>query len=543
MAITSNTRLPRFFCVTEHVLGTKSIVTADDAFRRFAESKLKPRIVKTEAETAPITEEADQTMPEDEFSWRFSQAMDDGKFVTLFNTTPSDHTGYPSASECVAALVSKIKFWFGNDFAAADKVFRQSSLFAEHWIGKWERLGQDEFTAAACEKTYTLPTGWRLRMYEAKIDGLLKSKVKIDERSLDTLAANEKIEAYESKLKEIEVALNDKVRAGVKTMYTIEDLLQLPDPTFLVDDHLPEGSFAVVCGSPGSYKSFWAVDLGLCIATGSPFMDCWETKQGQVLYMAGEGFAGFKGRSIAWCKSKNNGQYPKNFVFRPGRLDLCCPKRSGIITILEECLKNNINHPTLIVVDTKARFFTGNENDGEDTGRFVEAIDKIREATGAAVLIVDHTPKYIKTIARGHSALMGAADVIFNMVREEGKPLVEIHNTKMKDANELTSYTLRSHEILVAPEHPKLKLQFSLVLNHTSEQVVSQEDKDKMRSAYLSFKTGDTIDQAFQKWGEDKGSKPTFRRLVDKLLEREAIRYLEEGTGRKPSTYQVVEFV
>lgn len=399
---------------------------------------------------------------------------------------------YESQSSADLALVSYMAYELGPDEDAIDGWFRQSGLYREKW-------NRQDYRCNTIQKVLDNLTKWHA----------MKSNVDVGHQ----------------------LPINRD-----KTMYSLQELWQLPEPTFVVNEHIPENSLSVVCGSPGSFKSFWALDLALCVATGLPFLDKYDVQQGKVLYMCGEGFFGYKGRTRAWSKEKNADQCPEDFIMRRGRVDLCCPKRTGVITVMEECLKSHINEPKLIVIDTKSRFFTGNENDGEDTGRFIEAVDIIKEKTGAAVLIVDHTPKYNPKIIRGHGGMGGAADVVFNLLREDKEPLVKISNTKMKDCEELADYCLRSQSVVVFPDHPVPKMRSSLILHTTDEKSYSKEDKERMRSVYLTFKNGDTIEKAYERWGGSQSIK-TFRGVVDMLIERGSIAVLEPHAGTRPATY------
>ncbi len=49
--------------------------------------------------------------------------------------------------------------------------------------------------------------------------------------------------------------------------HTITEILDLPDPEFLIDGLLVRGSFAVVYGPPGVGKSFLALSLAGALAT------------------------------------------------------------------------------------------------------------------------------------------------------------------------------------------------------------------------------------------------------------------------------------
>jgi len=74
--------------------------------------------------------------------------------------------------------------------------------------------------------------------------------------------------------------------------------------TWLIKDYLNAESFAVIFGEPESMKTFCAIDMGLCIASGL----CWHghpvLHSGPVFYIAGEGFSGIAKRLKAWQKKQ-----------------------------------------------------------------------------------------------------------------------------------------------------------------------------------------------------------------------------------------------
>jgi hypothetical protein len=89
--------------------------------------------------------------------------------------------------------------------------------------------------------------------------------------------------------------------------------------------------------------------------------------------------------------------------------------------------------PALIVIDTVARNFgPGDENSTKDMTAFVAACDRLREQTGACILLVHHSGHGDKTRARGSIALKGALDWEYGMVAKSGA--VHVTCTKAKDA-------------------------------------------------------------------------------------------------------------
>ncbi len=83
------------------------------------------------------------------------------------------------------------------------------------------------------------------------------------------------------------------------TTYTIDELLRLEPPAWLIDDTIPEGELAAIYGAPGDGKSFIALDMALCVAAGIP----WQghvTQKAYVVYISAEGGRGISKRVAAW---------------------------------------------------------------------------------------------------------------------------------------------------------------------------------------------------------------------------------------------------
>src|SRR5690606_33462236 len=76
--------------------------------------------------------------------------------------------------------------------------------------------------------------------------------------------------------------------------------------------------------------------------------------------------------------------------------------------------------PVLVIFDTLARHMIGgDENSTQDMGLIVQAADRIRTATGAAVMYVHHTNKGGE-LERGSIALRGGADTMILLKNEDG---------------------------------------------------------------------------------------------------------------------------
>ena len=70
---------------------------------------------------------------------------------------------------------------------------------------------------------------------------------------------------------------------------------------WLVESYIEEDALTVMYGPPGKGKSFVALDLSCCIASGMPFHGH-LVKPGVVIYIAGEGHNGIARRLHAWAQ-------------------------------------------------------------------------------------------------------------------------------------------------------------------------------------------------------------------------------------------------
>lgn len=221
-------------------------------------------------------------------------------------------------------------------------------------------------------------------------------------------------------------------RRGVLDHYrshvmTGADIGQLSAPQPLIDGWLDRDSLAVLYGRPAAGKSFAALDIAACIATGS-WWHRRKSEKGRVLYVAAEGAYALGSRVSAWLTAAN--------AYRPSILDelrwlvaapnLFVADDAAALAIIAFELE-----PALIIVDTLARCAGGaDENSARDLGYIIANLDRIRDLTGAAVLVVHHTNKAGETM-RGHSALEAAVDTVIECRLDD--QLVVLTSTKQKN--------------------------------------------------------------------------------------------------------------
>jgi hypothetical protein len=97
--------------------------------------------------------------------------------------------------------------------------------------------------------------------------------------------------------------------------------------------------------------------------------------------------------------------------------------------------------PDVIVIDTLARCFDGDENQQADMGRFVAGVDRLRKEFDATVIVVHHT-RLDGDRERGNTAFRGAADAMLSVSLHKGKLLLKCN--KQKDAEEFEDIELKT---------------------------------------------------------------------------------------------------
>lgn len=226
-------------------------------------------------------------------------------------------------------------------------------------------------------------------------------------------------------------------------LLTFSELAHLPRPEPLVQNALFRDTLAAIVGPQGSFKSFVALDLCLCVATGTRWQGRY-VQQGPAVYVSAEGSRGLTQRAEAWSIARGVPIPPTaRFITEPPQL--LDPKDVDQLLIRLEGLYPK---PLLVVFDTVARCMVGgDENSARDMGQFVAAADRIRRATGATVLLIHHVSRAGNT--RGSTAFPAALDT--EIMVERKHDVVVLTCTKQKDAADFLPITFVS-QIVTLPE-------------------------------------------------------------------------------------------
>lgn len=201
-----------------------------------------------------------------------------------------------------------------------------------------------------------------------------------------------------------------------------------------VEGLLTEGGASVLYGPSNCGKSFFALDLAATVATGRDFRDELEVDRGAVVYVALEGSHGTRNRIEALRQVDRLPDTAPLFLCFDSVSLLEPGHAPRLAETVKEAAAQSEMPCRLVVLDTLARAMAGgDENAGRDMTDAVKAIDLVRAATGAHVMLVHHCGKDEARGARGHSSLRAAVDTEIEVSRPEGETVSTVRVTKQRD--------------------------------------------------------------------------------------------------------------
>lgn len=218
-------------------------------------------------------------------------------------------------------------------------------------------------------------------------------------------------------------------------------IMELPDPVWLVDDLFIEDATAFLYGPPGCGKSFIALDLAMALACPQipDWMDRKINKHGPVIYITNEGVSSLKFRLRAIedkykIEHKSAPFYlidePINFLNAKQMIDL-------VQSIKQEVEARRGTPPVAIFIDTVSRVIPGaDENLQKDMTNFIASVAAVKHAFKCMAVGVHHQPRGGGSEMRGSTVLDGAGDANIQVEREKGESIGTMHARKIKDAQD-----------------------------------------------------------------------------------------------------------
>jgi hypothetical protein len=202
----------------------------------------------------------------------------------------------------------------------------------------------------------------------------------------------------------------------------------------------------MVHGPSGGGKTFVVLDWCLRMASGIEDWAGHKVRPGNVVYLAGEGHHGLRGRVAAW-KHHNQAGKLAMWLSKDG-CDLNTP--AGYLKVVEQ-VRMLPNKPNAIVVDTLHRFLSGDENSAQDAKTMLDACNALMMEFNCSVILVHHTgvSEEAQHRARGSSAWRGALDIEISIVPGKDDKPMEIVQRKSKDAEMAETVFVSLHQVTI----------------------------------------------------------------------------------------------
>lgn len=216
---------------------------------------------------------------------------------------------------------------------------------------------------------------------------------------------------------------------------------EMPDE--VIASVLYEGGKLMITGDSKSGKTCLSQNLAVCIASGSPWLGKYQCKKGKVLYinleirkqMLKSRFKSiFKALDIKPTKENVSNIRPWNLRGKALPLDQLASK------VIRRARQDGPF--AAIILDPVYKVQQGDENSAEAISKFCNALDKIAEETGAAIIYDHHHPK--GDVGQKKAIDRGAGSGVF---ARDADALIDISNLEPgNDASDLVKDLIKTGE-------------------------------------------------------------------------------------------------
>lgn len=248
------------------------------------------------------------------------------------------------------------------------------------------------------------------------------------------------------------------------------------EPEFLVDKLITRRGITIIGGFWKSYKTYIALHLAYCVASGTPFLGKYKVTKEPVFYIDQENG---QVRIIQRAKRIRNG-----IKIQEEKIQLGIAHFPGIYltnrTIIESRLLPLIKKykPKLLIFDSGISFLEGNENDSVTIRKIGNNLTPLIEEYDLDVAILHHTDK-----SEGHKRarnLRGSGDwcaiatTVLMLEREETTGLCILSHELSRDTATLPN------AIIIRPDFSDNQVKFEYIGESTQDNKVSKKTLAKM---------------------------------------------------------------
>jgi hypothetical protein len=277
-----------------------------------------------------------------------------------------------------------------------------------------ERLGQLTDIGGPAYLTAMLdqcPLGLHAPTYARKVkDAANRRGMLAAANEIATMAYNPRVTTDEATARGIEAIQENTTNTSKRyTVHNAADALAPRPPVkWIVDGLIYENSITVMYGDGGTKKTWAGMYLAACVASGAAWGD-YETHKMRVLFVDEEnGEVEISGRAAFCIRGALSDENADLKYISLAAFHLDDPRDEAILTA--EILAQGAG---LVVLDALADLMIGDENSKQDTQPVFNALRRIAEKTGAAILIIHHANK--QGGHRGSSVIKDAPDILLRV--------------------------------------------------------------------------------------------------------------------------------
>jgi RecA-family ATPase len=252
---------------------------------------------------------------------------------------------------------------------------------------------------------------------------------------------------------------------------------------------------------------------------------------------------GLQERAVAWSR-----HYKRDYgrlAILPVAIMLDDPIMTQIFVEAAMKAQEKLGAPfKLVIIDTMARSFNGDENSAQDAGAFINSCYAWRARLGdCSVMVITHAGKEITRGIRGSSALKAACDFVFVVTRPNHLQAL-LRNEKQKDIDETEDMRFALQSVHIGIQDHKGRERKSLVPILESKGEMADPDAEddqptafevgdmmnmirivKANTAAGQQMTEDSLRVEFSEMRTAEGAKPeairkSFKRNLDRAKEK-----------------------
>ena len=201
-----------------------------------------------------------------------------------------------------------------------------------------------------------------------------------------------------------------------------------PPRNYLVENLIHEKSITVLYGDGGVKKTWSSLFLGACVGSGQAWGE-FATQKARVLFIDEENGESEMAIRVAMCCRGALAMPVESVDLRYISLaafHLDDPQSEAILTneILAQAAR-------LVIFDALADLMNGDENSKQDTQPVFNALRRISEKTGVAILVIHHGGK--SGDYRGSSVIKDAPDILIKAESDPDSPFVNFKTEKNRN--------------------------------------------------------------------------------------------------------------